>query len=73
MADFSLHQSPSSNLLAQLVEQGVNVRVFGMHTASIPNTIEPGLSPEAKKAVPKAAEWIIRELKDLQQHHLMNA
>ena len=73
MADFSLHQSPSSNLLAQLVEQGVNVRVLGMHTASIPNTIEPGLSPEAKKAVPKAAEWIIRELKDLQQHHLMNA
>ncbi|MFH2060188.1 MAG: hydrogenase maturation protease [Pseudomonadota bacterium] len=62
MSDFSLHQSPSSNLLSQLKEQGVDVRVLGMQTASIPNKINPGLCPKAQKAVSKASDWIIKEI-----------
>jgi coenzyme F420 hydrogenase subunit delta len=63
ISDFSLHQSPSSNLLSQLKSQGVDVRILGMHTASIPNEINPGLCPEAKKALPSASKWILKEIK----------
>ncbi len=63
MADFSLHQAPSSNLIAQLVEKGIEVKVVAMHTEAIPNEISPGLCPEAQKAVPKAAQKVIEELK----------
>ena len=66
LSDFALHQSPSSNLLAQLKAQGVDVRVLGMHTDAIPNTIEPGLSDEAQKAVPQASEWLFKEKQDNQ-------
>lgn len=62
MSDFSLHQSPSSNLLVQLTEQGVDVKVLAMHTTSIPNTIEPGLCEKAKTAIPKASEWVAGEI-----------
>lgn len=67
MSDFSLHQSPSSNLLSQLKETGVSVRVLGMHTPAIPNEINPGLSKNAQKAVKKTAEWVINEIKIHQQ------
>ncbi len=63
MSDFSLHQSPSSNLLAQLIEKGTEVKVLAMHTDTIPNEISPGLCPAARQAVPKAVEWIINEIK----------
>ncbi|NOX33828.1 MAG: hydrogenase maturation protease [Deltaproteobacteria bacterium] len=63
MSDFSLHQSPCSNLMSQLKDQGVDVKVLGMHTNLIPNEINPGLCPKAKKAVPIASDWIIKELK----------
>ncbi|MFH2093139.1 MAG: hydrogenase maturation protease [Pseudomonadota bacterium] len=66
MSDFSLHQSPCSNLLSQLKEQGVNVRVLGMQTESIPNTINPGLCPKAQQAVLTASSWIQNEI----QKHL---
>lgn len=63
MADFSLHQSPSSNLLSQLKSQGIEVRVLGMQTPTIPNEIDPGLCEKTRKAVPEAAAWIINEIK----------
>jgi coenzyme F420 hydrogenase subunit delta len=63
MSDFSLHQSPSSNLLTQLRDQDVDVKILGMHTASIPNEIAPGLCPKAQKSIPIACEWIIKEIK----------
>ena len=63
MSDFSLHQSPSSNLLSQLRDSGVDVNVLGMHTASIPNEIKPGLCPRAMQAIPVAAAWIMNDLK----------
>ena len=63
LADFSLHQSPSSSLISQLADQGIDVKVIAMHTETIPNEICPGLSPEAVKAVKTAEEMIIQELK----------
>lgn len=63
MSDFSLHQAPSSNLLAQLAERGVHVRVVAMNTEFIPNEISPGLTPEARAAVKEAASRVVRMLK----------
>ena len=62
MADFSLHQAPCSSLLSQLRDQGVSIRILGMHTASIPNEINPGLCPAAAKAIPKACDWIMHTI-----------
>ena len=60
LSDFSLHQSPSSNLLKELAASGdVEVRVLGVHTEEIPNVIAPGMSPEVSKAVPEACRWIM--------------
>ena len=64
MSDFALHQAPCSDLLSLLKTQGVDVRVLGMHTAFIPNKINPGLCPETKKAVPIAADWIMEKIKN---------
>jgi coenzyme F420 hydrogenase subunit delta len=63
LSDFSLHQAPSSNLLVQLQERGIEVKVIAMQTQSIPNEICPGLCPLAKKAIKVASEKIIGELK----------
>ena len=68
LSDFSLHQSPSSNLLRELQEGGgVRVRVLGMHTRAIPNVIDPGLSPKARAAVPVACDWVISCLQEENQ------
>lgn len=63
LADFSLHQSPTSNLLSQMSERGIDVKIVAMNTEFIPNEISPGLCPKAKKAVKEAASRVIRELK----------
>jgi len=63
LSDFSLHQSPSSNLLSQLRERGIEVKIIAMHTQSIPNEISPGLCPMAQKAIKTASEKIIGKLK----------
>jgi len=63
LSDFSLHQSPSSNLLSQLKDRGIEVKIIAMHTESIPNEISPGLCPMAKEAVKIASNKIIGELK----------
>ena len=65
LSDFSLHQSPSSSLLGELEGLGVNVRVFCVHTDTVPNEIDPGLSGKVQKAVEKTGRWIERELSRL--------
>jgi coenzyme F420 hydrogenase subunit delta len=62
LSDFSLHQSPSSNLLSELKELGVDVRVYCVHTDTVPNVIEPGLSKEVEKVIPKACAWINEQI-----------
>ena len=60
--DFSLHQLPTSNLLRELEEQcGVEVRVLGCQTATLPAEICPGLSGPVLRTVPKVAEQVAAE------------
>ncbi len=61
LSDFSLHQSPSSNLLSELKDQNVDVRVYCVHTDEVPNVIKPGLSDEVKNAIPTACAWIYEQ------------
>jgi len=50
--DFSLHQAPTSNLLAELREKrGTNVTVVACQSAWIPGEMASGLSPEVEAAV----------------------
>ena len=63
LADFSLHQCPSSNLLAQLAQRGTKVEVIAMNTEFIPDEISPGLCPAAEEAVEEAAQLVIKKLK----------
>lgn len=65
MSDFSLHQSPSSSLLGELENLGVNVRIFCVHTDTVPNEINPGLSEKVQKAVEETGRWLERELSSL--------
>ncbi len=62
LSNFSLHQSPSSNLLAQLKDQGVAIKILGMQTHFIPNEIRPGLSQAAQRAVRPACDWIVKDI-----------
>jgi len=70
--DFSMHQIPTSNLLRELQDAcGVEVRVLACQTAPLPAEISPGLSPSVQRAVPCAAEWLVREYlpnQDCQTH-----
>jgi len=60
--DFSMHQLPTSNLLRELQETcGVEVRVLACQTGPLPEEISQGLSKAVSRAVPQAAEWVIRE------------
>ena len=65
MSDFSLHQSPSSSLLGELESLGVNVRIFCVHTDTVPNEIDPGLSEKVEKAVEETGRRLERELSGL--------
>jgi len=57
--DFSLHQAPTSNLLAELRdERGVAVEILACQSAHIPGEVECGLSSEVSAAVGKACEVI---------------
>jgi coenzyme F420 hydrogenase subunit delta len=60
--DFSLHQLPTSNLLRELQEAcGVEVRVLACQTGPVPEEVCPGLSPPLEAALPRAAEWLVRD------------
>jgi coenzyme F420 hydrogenase subunit delta len=60
--DFSLHQAPTSNLLAELRERGTVVEVLACQPRSIPAEVERGLSAEVRAAVEPACEMIRRRL-----------
>ncbi len=55
--DFSLHQVPTSNMLRELQDNcGVKVMVLVCDVGSIPQMIEPGLSPDIQQAVLRACQ-----------------
>ncbi len=57
------HQFPS---LAQLQElqglTGVDIRILVVQTRELPETVRPGLSPEIKEAIPRACDWLVKEI-----------
>ena len=60
--DFSLHQLPTSNMLRELQETcAVEVRVLACQTGPLPEEVQEGLSEAVSRAVPKAAEWLVRD------------
>ncbi len=57
--DFSLHQFPTVNMLAELEQHtGMKVIILAVQVECIPDEISPGLSPAVSKAVPVACEKI---------------
>ncbi len=59
--DFSLHQAPSSNLAKELKDHGLNIRVLACQTASIPSSMEIGLSDRVSAAVHTLSRKIAEE------------
>jgi len=60
--DFSLHQLPTSNMLRELHETcGVKVRVLACQTGPLPEEVYEGLSGGVSRAVPRAADWLVRQ------------
>lgn len=61
--DFSLHQFPTVNLLAELeAEAGIRVALVLAQAATLPETIAPGLSPAMLGAVEAASLLILQKL-----------
>jgi len=61
--DFSLHQMPGADLLAELDHSGCTVRIIACQVKHIPAEMAEGLSPEVEAALPVAAELVRARLK----------
>jgi coenzyme F420 hydrogenase subunit delta len=61
--DFSLHQLPGSNLLAELERAGCPVRVIGCQVKEVPAQMREGLSPEVEAALGPAADLLLARLR----------
>lgn len=59
--DFSVHQFPSLNLLAEL-GSALEVKILAVRVANIPSQVQPGLSPAVAAAVPQACDWIMGQV-----------
>ncbi len=60
--DFSMHQLPTSNLLRELAAlAGVEVTCVVAQVDGIPAAVQPGLSPAARSAVPRAARMVLED------------
>jgi len=63
IADFSLHQFPTVNLLADLKEHcRLDITIIVAQIQKIPEEVRPGLSQPIQDAVLKACEHIMRSL-----------
>ena len=59
VADYSLHQAPTSNLLRELRDRcAVEVGVVVCQVGEIPDEVKMGLSPKVEAAVARAAQLI---------------
>jgi coenzyme F420 hydrogenase subunit delta len=59
VGDFCMHQFPSVNLLMELDQAGVDIRILAVQIKSLPDSVGPGLSPEVLNAVPTACERLL--------------
>ena len=62
IADFSMHQFPTTNLLKELKEAtDIDLRIIVAQTAYVPNKMDETLSSEIKAAIPQ----IVQKIKQL--------
>ena len=63
IADFSLHQFPTVNILQELKDHtGIQVTILVAQTAEVPDTISPGLSKPMEVAIVAACERIMLDI-----------
>lgn len=61
ISDMSLHLFPTVNLLQDLQRStGIRVRIVTIQTGRVPDTMDQGLSPEVRDALPRAAALVKR-------------
>jgi coenzyme F420 hydrogenase subunit delta len=57
------HQFPSIHQLQELGSlTGVDIRILVVQAKEVPDTVRPGLSPEVKEAIPRACDWLMKEI-----------
>ncbi|MBT8762638.1 hydrogenase maturation protease [Desulfohalobiaceae bacterium Ax17] len=65
LADFSMHQFPTTNLLKELKEAtDMDLRIIVAQTAYVPEQMDEKLSPEIKAAVPQIVQKIKQLIKE---------
>lgn len=66
--DFSMHQMPTSDILAEIKGNGkIDVRVLVAQVENIPDEVAPGLSKVIEDAIPKACVIVDKWVKELDQ------
>lgn len=71
--DFSLHQFPTVNLLAELqAETGIEVVLLLAQTAALPEQVAPGLSPLMRAAVLEASARITQMIARMSAPHAVS-
>lgn len=61
--DFSLHQFPTTNMLKELQEEtAIDVRVFVVQVAGLPDEVMTGLSAPVQSAIPRMCARIMTEI-----------
>ena len=60
--DFCMHQFPSVNLLRELRDTGTQIRILAVQIKEMPDEVRPGLSYEVAGAVPKACDWLLKQM-----------
>ncbi len=63
IADYSIHQFPSTNMLREIAQTSqMLVFFYAVQIKSIPDRIKPGLSREVNAAVPKMCRKVTRQI-----------
>lgn len=63
IADFSLHQFPTVNMLKELQDHTrIAIIIIAAQIQELPVEIKPGLSPPVAGAVEEACRWILRNI-----------
>jgi coenzyme F420 hydrogenase subunit delta len=65
VADYSLHQFPTTNMLKELRDSGlIDIKIYAVQVETIPKLVKPGLSRPVKKAVLKLSNLIKLKIYD---------
>jgi coenzyme F420 hydrogenase subunit delta len=57
------HQFPALDQLQELRQlTGVSIRILAVQTLNLPESVCPGLSPVVEEAVPRACDWLMKEI-----------